>query len=233
LQRCALTLELANFGDRAVHLRANQKIARSEYADVTELQRAAAARVEAERQVANHVLSAATEKPAEPDQNEVAGLCRDLVTFLEDTVAALGDAEKERHLATTIQPSAAMDDDGMGDAEDVALPETIPEAKVLNELLQHLTRLRARTDLTYRQRVEAILLLARHTPVFRYVLRPPEDLLTATVRLRIDSSAPPKYVRQYPLPQERMAEAQRWVLGRCVRSPGPLQHMADGRRTKR
>ena len=68
-----------------------------------------------------------------------------------------------------------------------------------------------RDDLTATEQLQVILLFGRHIPVFRYVLRPPEQLLTAADRLRLDPNAKPEFTRQYPMAQSKLQEARRII----------------------
>ncbi len=112
-----------------------------------------------------------------------------------------------------LTPSSARptaENDGLEDADAVALPETVPEEEVLQEALDAMRAIMAeRSDLSHRERFQLALLLARHVPVFRYVLRAPEQLMTTAERLQIDAAERPRFTRQYSQPQAKIDAARK------------------------
>ena len=100
-------------------------------------------------------------------------------------------------------------DDGLPDVEPFLLPTEMPELAVLTEVLEFLKTLRyERLDLTPRQRLQAIFVLASNIPVFRYILRQWNDLGTAPVPLRIKKDQAPLFIRQWPIPQAKLDAAR-------------------------
>ena len=98
------------------------------------------------------------------------------------------------------------------DIEHLLLPETIPELQVLQEAQAVLADLLKRSDLEKMERLQIMLLLCRRLPVFRYVLRPADQLLTEPARIYIPADTKPRFVRQYPQPQEKVTAAEEIAL---------------------
>jgi transposase InsO family protein len=220
LQRLAIQIELTNFGKDAILIKANEAVSHTERVDVkaqrahveqgreAELQQAHAVLQEIDRFVASEPAVGA------PPRTRTGELVEEIAALLVETSKALGVNEassyKRSDAPTAPEQVPPATDDGLDDADTVALPETVPEERVLEDALKALRDVRDnRPDLTPQQRLQFMLLLARHIPVFRYVLRPPEQLLTPAERLRIDRSVRPQFTRQYPMPQSRLEEARR------------------------
>jgi transposase InsO family protein len=217
LQRLAIRIELTNFGQDAILIKANEAISHTEHVDVKSQKSQIAESRDAELQRAHQVLHeiekfVAHEPTMGPTPLTRTGeLVEEIAALLVATSKALETNEmpsdKTEHAAAT---PAASPDDGLDDADTVALPETVPEERVLEDALAALKTVWIdRADLTPQQRLQFMLLMARHIPVFRYVLRPPEQLLTPAERLRIDQNVRPQFTRQYPMPQSRLEEARR------------------------
>jgi len=208
LQRFALRLEVVNFGTRAIRLLADERIANTSTLDVDQLIRRQALRSTHEQHIASHFANGFEPGTPVPEaMSEIAKLIEALCNLAHLAEAQRGQAAG----SATEQPTKASPvDDGLDDVESVAMPETQPEVEVLRDMLAALTNfLQTRTDLTGEQRLQGLLLLMRHVPVFRYVLRPPEQLLTEPARLRIKPDAPAQFVRQYPVAQAKVEAAQR------------------------
>ncbi len=219
LQRVTLALELSNFGDQAIVLQANERISETETVSVDHgiRQQALRHQLEADRAVAIvKELNARTRDLAqtiplaESPGSSAAQLVEEIIDFLLSEAEGLRvDCPAAPSLSTpAISPMSECD--GLDDADAVALPETVPEEEVLREALQAMQEVMSkRLDLTRSERFQLVLLLARHVPVFRYVLRPPEQLVTTAERLHIDSSEQPRFTRQYPQPQAKIEAARK------------------------
>ena len=225
IQRLAIKLEVANFGSEAIVVLANEKISETEPIDVRaqEVEQRNARRVEAERATqlileiegkqqggAGHLES---EEPLSPEAQLIEEIANLLVEVTQGwSRSSSGNDLQARGEANHLSASPDIaEDDGLEDGESIMLPETMPEKKVLEEALKLMRAFLQRDDLTATEQLQVILLFGRHIPVFRHVLRPPEQLLTAAARLRVDPNAKPEFTRQYPMAQSKLQEARRII----------------------
>lgn len=212
LQRIAISLEIANFGEEALVLQVNELVAKTERVSPHLQIRRRVFRQEVEEATAERILHSLqdltrsltlTEMP-EPTDPALAKAVQNILKLL--------DAATDAGPFNFVPPTSAetnREQDLMEDIEHLLLPETIPELQVLEEAQIMLAELLQRTDL---ERLKLMLLLCRHLPVFRYVLRPAEQLLTEPARIHIPSDTKPRFVRQYLQPQAKTAAAEQIAM---------------------
>ena len=205
LQCVAIELEVRNFGTKAITLQANEQVTETMRIDVPAALARRQQQEAAEQKTAATVLQEL--QSAGPFSN-IAKLAEEISALLVNCHSELLSMEPAVKPVPSGQPKVAADedqtgagvprlvveeDDGLDDVESVAIPETVPEERVLEEALQTLRKLWAgeTSDLSRLERFKFMLLLVRHLTVFRYVLRPPSQLLSPAEPLRIDPNAPP------------------------------------------
>jgi hypothetical protein len=112
-----------------------------------------------------------------------------LAAVVEEMLELLGNAMEGRQPAPTDTGNQDADTDvDLDDVSHLMLPETQPELQVLLEARDWLQRMAQRQDLDANERLQLMLLLVRHLPVFRYVLRPAGELMTEPARAGRDTT---------------------------------------------
>ncbi len=213
LQRLAISLEIANFGEEALVFRVNDLIAKTErvspYAQIRrralrqEVEEATAVRVlESLQQLTRTLAHADVQLPADTR----------LASAVQSILDLLSIATEAGPLPSAVATEPAPEASEADAVEHLLLPETVPEVQVLEEAAATLAAILRRTDLDNDGKLQLMLLLCRHLPVFRYVLRPAEQLLTEPARINIPSDVKPRFVRQYPQPQAKVAAAEAIAL---------------------
>jgi transposase InsO family protein len=242
VQAVAFDLELTNFGEQSIMLRADELVSATEQLDVDLADQIRRDRESKEKTWAQALLSTVpSESPPDPimqSQQRLLEFVTDLVANYDakteafigpwSTAPAPADAP---HPAADVWPpahlrAAEVDDDGLKDVDRFVLPEDEPEQAVFDDMLALCLDIRDRSDMLPKEKVQGILVLLMNLPVFRYVLRDSKELGTNPEPLRIPSDQHPVYVRQWPMPPHKL-EAVR-TIARELLKQGVIEPSKSG-----